>query len=93
MPVPENILAEQPGALGGLDRLLEALDPERELAADEGVADRRADRHAADHDPFEDDVGVALEGAAVLEDVRLALVAVADDIFLVIARSAARTPT
>ena len=75
----EDVLADQAESLGVGDGLAEALDRQRILAADVVVASLGAAGDAGDQHAFEDPVRIALVDAAVLVDVRLAFVGVADD--------------
>ena len=88
----EDVLAEQSQRIGLLDGVAEALDRHDVLAADVVVAAPRADRDAGDHDAFEHHVRIALDKPAVLVDVRLALVRVADDVLGLGARLTAALP-
>ena len=76
----EDVLPEEPGAIGLLDRALERFLHVVELAADVDVGDLGADRVAADRAPFDEQVRIALHEHVILERARLALVSVARDV-------------
>ena len=80
----EEVLAEQAVRLGVGDRLADAFDRQRVFGADVHDAFVGADRASGDHHAFEHGVGVALHDGAVHERARVAFVAVADDVFLVV---------
>ena len=79
LPAAEDVLADQTEPLGVGNRLPESLDRQRVLAADVVVCPLGAADHAGDQHPFEDPVRIAFVDAAILVDVRLALVASCSD--------------
>src|SRR3954454_20096699 len=76
--------AEQARAFRLADGRFQVLDRERILGADVDEATLRADGECRDRHPFEDAVRVAFEDRAVHERSRVALVRVADDVFLLL---------
>ena len=75
-PRPEDVLAHRAVLVGFVERALDALEPEGELAAhvDEGA--RRLDGVGGDEHALDELMGVALDQQVVLEGGGLALVAV-----------------
>jgi hypothetical protein len=69
-------------AAGRGQRRFERSDGVRILGADVDVALRGADREAGDRHAFEQAEGIALHQHAVGEGARIALVGIADDVFL-----------
>src|SRR5690606_34634014 len=82
-PRPLDVLAEPAGLVRLLQGLLEARERlGHELAADVVVADRRADRVAGDRHALDQRVRVVAEDVPIVARARLALVGVADEVFL-----------
>src|SRR5690606_24400585 len=79
-PAAEHVVAEQAELVGLIHGLAEALDRQLVLAPHVVVAVGRFERVATDHDPFQDQMRVALDQPPILEDVGLPLVAVGDDV-------------
>ena len=79
----EHVGAEQPAGAGALDRRAKSVEGVRIFGADVDIALRRADRDAGDRHAFDQQERVALHQHAVGEGAAVALVGVADDIFLV----------
>ena len=80
----EEVLAEQAIRLGVGDRLADAFDGQRIFGADVHDAFVGADRASRDHHAFQHGVGIAFHDGAVHERARVAFVAVADDVFLIV---------
>ena len=76
----EDVGAERAVLVGLVARLLQALEPEGELAPAEDEGLLGADRVGRDRRPLDDLVRVALDEQVVLEGRRLALVAVHDEV-------------
>ena len=76
----QNVLAQEPRLAGLLHRARDVAHRQRVFVADIDVALAGADRVGADDHPFEDQVGISLQEAAVHVGAGIALVRVADDI-------------
>jgi hypothetical protein len=87
-----DLLAEKLHPFRLLDRGAEAFHGERILGADIEIAARGADRIGGDRHAFEHAVRIRFENAPVHECARIALVGVADHIFLAAARLRDRAP-
>ena len=79
----QDVLAQQTGFLGLPDGDAQAVDRDGILRAHVEVAVLRADGVARDHHALDDSQGVAFEDGAVHERAGVALVAVADHVFLI----------
>ncbi len=76
----QDALAQEPPLAGLLDRLLHALHRQGILVADVDVAVGGAGGVAADDDPLDDEMGVALHEVAVNEGAGVSLVGIADHV-------------
>ena len=79
----EDVRAEDTAAAGNLERLVDRIDLVVILVADVDVAAFGPEEKRREDHPFDDHVGRPQQELAVLEGRRLALVGVADDVFLV----------
>ena len=77
----ENILAEEALRIGVFDRLLHDDRQVAILTANIDVSGMRADRDGGDHHAFDHSVRIMLEDQAILAGARLALIAIAQNIF------------
>ena len=78
----QDVVAQKAQLLGLSDGIAQALDGQRILGADVDIALARPAGARRDHHALDHAVGVTLHDASIHERARIALVAVADDVFL-----------